>query len=758
MTERRTPSGTTKGTTGATTSGPARGSRKHGRGTPAQRERVAEFRAQDRRLAEAEATRRGTKRPSTSSATGSAPARRTDPRQPAAPTAKRTTAPTRSSAASTRHRPAEPVGRHAGRSAGADKVRNVGRDAGRDRHPVEPVSERLKADASRRRQPRHAKPLARVQHTSRRDRVAKRLTPGWFRAGSPRKRLIALLVGAALVFGAILVRITMLQTTDAASYTLAGTHQRTEETVLPASRGVIFDRNGDELALSVPATTIFVNPKLVLDPVGTAAVLATTLHLSPAKQQSLVVAMSDKTKGFEYVARQIDDATALAVMSLKLAGVDSYEEDTRVVPGGDLALGVIGKTDTDGKGIAGLERQYDTLLTGKNGELVQEHDTKGNAIPGSGSVSVPAVPGTDLVLTLDRSIQFSLEQALLKQVSELRAKGGTAIVEESGTGNILAMASVQIRADGTYAVTSANLGAVACEEPGSVAKVITTSAALNEGLITPQTYIEVPGYRIYDKGTRWEKVIHDAEPHKTEMMSVQDILVHSSNIGTIAESEALGPERQYNYMTAFGLGLKSALDFPSETKGLLAPWQKWQGTEKVTKSYGYGVCATAIQLVGAVNVVANNGVYVAPRLVQGTIGEDGVVAPAAPAATRTVLTPDTAQTMNLMMRAVVCDGTGAAAQVDGITVAGKTGTGVKAVNGVYGAEGKDAKYYSSFIGFFPAEAPKVTTLISIDEPDPTNLNRFGGTAAAPVFQAVVPTIMHQLEIQPPNTTGGCPKS
>ncbi|MCU1389060.1 MAG: ftsI [Ilumatobacteraceae bacterium] len=739
MTDRRTPS---------TTSEPARGSRKHGRGTPAQRERVAEFRAQDRRLAEADAIRRGTTRRSTSSGSSSTSAR-TAPRKGSAPapsrTSTRTAASTQSSGATARQRVLEPVGR-----------KHV-RDGGRDRRAIQPVADRLKADAHRRRPAKHAQPLARVKQTPRRVRVADRLTPGWFRAGTPRRRLIALLVGAALVFGAILVRITMLQTTDAASYTLAGTHQRTEETVLPASRGVIFDRNGDELALSVPATTIFVNPKLVLDPVGTAAVLATTLHLSAAKQQSLVVAMSDKTKGFEYVARQIDDATAGAVMSLKLAGVDSYEEDTRVVPGGDLALGVIGKTDTDGKGIAGLERQYDSLLTGKDGELVQEHDTKGNAIPGSGSVSVPAVPGTDLVLTLDRSIQFSLEQALLKQVSELRAKGGTAIVEESGTGNILAMASVEIRADGTYAVTSANLGAVACEEPGSVAKVITTSAALNEGLVTPQTYIEVPGYRIYDKGTQWEKVIHDAEYHKTEMMSVQDILVHSSNIGTIAESESLGPERQYNYMTAFGLGQKSALDFPSESKGLLAPWQKWQGTEKVTKSYGYGVCATAIQLIGAVNVVANNGVYVSPRLVQGTIGEDGVVVPAAAASTRTVLTPDTAQAMNLMMRAVVCDGTGAAAQVDGITVAGKTGTGVKAVNGVYGAEGKDAKYYSSFVGFFPAEAPKVTTLISIDEPDPTNLNRFGGTAAAPVFQAVVPAIMHQLEIQPPNTTGGCPK-
>lgn len=585
---------------------------------------------------------------------------------------------------------------------------------------------------------------------------ARRVVPGVFRAGTPRRRLLTMLVGAVLIFGGILFRITMLQTADAQSYTLAGTHQRTQETILRASRGVIFDRNGDELALSVPATTIFVNPKLVLDPEGTAAVLAATLQLSADRQQSLSTAMADKTKGFVYVARQVDESTAKSVMALKLAGVDSYAEDTRVVPGGDLARGVIGRTDTDGTGIAGLELLYNDVLTGTDGELVQEHDTRGNAIPGSGTVSVPAVPGEDLVLTIDRSIQFSLEQALLTQVSTLSAKGGTAIIEETGTGRILAMASVQRADDGTYHVTSANLGAVACEEPGSVAKVITTSAALNENVVTPQTYINVPYYRTYGKGTQWEQTIRDAEPHPTQMMSVHDILVHSSNIGTIAESESIGPERQYKYMTSFGLGERSALNFPSETRGLLKPWQEWQGTERVTKAYGYGFCATAIQLVGAVNVIANGGTYVAPRLVQGTIGNDGKVVDAAPSATHTVIRPDVAQDMNMMMRAVVCEGTAKAAQVDGITIAGKTGTGVKAVDGKYGTQGKDAKYYSSFIGFFPAEKPSVTTLISIDEPDPTNLNRFGGTAAAPVFQAVVPTVMHQLGIQPPNTTGGCP--
>lgn len=604
--------------------------------------------------------------------------------------------------------------------------------------------------AKRRLQPHNVRPLQKRA-------VRKQgFVPGVFRAGQPQRRLIALLIGAALAFGAVLFRVTMLQTAEAGSYTLAGTHQRTQDAVLRAGRGVIFDRNGDELALSVPATTIFVNPKLVGDPNGTAAALATMLHLSAEKQQQLAVAISNKDKSFVYVARQIDDKTASSVTALKLAGVDSYRESNRVIPGGDLARGVIGRTDTDGKGTAGLEQQYDSILTGIDGELVRQHDRAGRSIPGSGTVTVSAVPGKDIVLTIDRSIQFSLEQALLSRASELGARGGTAIVEETSTGNILAMASVRRDELGVYRVTVANVGAVDSYEPGSVAKVVTIAAGLNEGVVTPESVLSVPGKIVYDSGTPWVFTITDAEPHPRVDMSVRDILVHSSNIGTIGVSQKIGIANQYAYMKAFGFGDRSALDFPGESRGILKPWQKWRGTEQVTPAYGYGVAATAIQLVGAINTIANNGVYVSPRLVQGTIGNDGKVQPVAPATTRRVVTPQTAASMNSLMRQVVCDGTATRAQVEGITIAGKTGTGIKAVAGQYGTDASTKAYYSSFVGFFPAEAPRVTTLISIDEPPAGNLDRFGGTAAAPVFQAVVPTIMHQMGIQPPTTTGGCP--
>jgi len=579
---------------------------------------------------------------------------------------------------------------------------------------------------------------------------------GYFTAGNTHTRLIIVLVVAVLVFGYVLVHVARLQTVDADMYTRAGTSQRTQDAVLHASRGVIFDRNGDELALSVPATTIFVNPKLVGDPAGTAAVLATMLSLSPERQQSLALAIANKDKSFVYVARQIDDHKAAAVTALKLAGVDSYRESSRVIPGGDLARSVIGRTDTDGKGTAGLEQQYDSLLTGVDGELVRQHDKKGHSIPGSGTVTVAAVPGKDIVLTIDRSIQFSLEQALLKRASELGARGGTAIVEETGTGNILAMASVRRDDLGVYRVTVANVAAVDSYEPGSVAKVITIAAGLNERVVTPESVLSVEGKHTYDAGTAYKFTISDAEPHPTMDMTVRDILVHSSNLGTVGVSAMIGSAKQYGYMRSFGLGEKSDLNFPGESQGILKPWQKWRGTENITPAYGYGVAASAIQLIGAINTIANGGVYVAPRLVQGTVGSDGKVQPASPAASRRVVTPETAASMNLLMRHVVCDGTAKKAQVEGITIAGKTGTGIKAVAGQYGANAGSKAYYSSFVGFFPAEDPQVTTLISIDEPPAGSRDRFGGTAAAPVFQDVVPSIMHQLGIQPPTNTGGCP--
>jgi cell division protein FtsI (penicillin-binding protein 3) len=589
--------------------------------------------------------------------------------------------------------------------------------------------------------------------------VRQRTSRHHFRAGQSRRRLRVFLVASAVVFAVILARVVLLQTSDADQLREAGRAQRTSETVLRAGRGVIFDRNGEELALSVPSTTIFANPKLVTDAPGAVRALATALLLSPDRQRSLLEAFTAKDKSFVYVARQVTDDQAEAIELLDLNGVDSLAEDRRTMPSGSVGQSVIGRTNIDGEGIAGVEMQYDELLTGVDGEMNRQHDRDGRSLPGSENTTVAPVPGGDLVLTIDRSVQYVVELALVEQVTRLLARGGSAVVLDTDTGEVIAMAGVRRGDDGVVRVTSGNIAAVDAAEPGSVVKAMTVAAALNEGTVTPETTFHVPFRKQYS-----DTFLHDAEVHPDYTWPVSTILAKSSNIGTIEVMLTMGESLRETkeilgtYMKAFGLGAKTALDFPGESRGLGVDWTKWEGAEQYTVAYGQGLASTSIQLVAAINVIANGGVYVAPKLVAGTIDAAGVLEPAPDSATRRVVRPEVAQQVNLMMREVVCTGTAGAAQIDGVTVAGKTGTGLKALEGGgYEDEDGNRRYYSSFAGYFPAEDPQVTVLVSIDEPpgDAEQQTRFGGTAAAPVFADIAPTIIHELNIDLP-AGGGCP--
>jgi cell division protein FtsI (penicillin-binding protein 3) len=240
-------------------------------------------------------------------------------------------------------------------------------------------------------------------------------------------------------------------------------------------------------------------------------------------------------------------------------------------------------------------------------------------------------------------------------------------------------------------------------------------------------------------------------------MTLREIIVHSSNIGTLLMTEQVGTERFGQYLDNFGFGQVTALNFPDESPGLIKPASEWEGTEKVTTSYGYGYSVTAVQLAAAVNTVANNGIYVAPKMVKAVIGADGVVTDTPASASHEVLQPATAATMTDMMTDVVCDGTGKDAQIPGISVAGKTGTAYKTQGdgGYVGANG-ERLYRATFVGYFPADAPKVTILVTIDEPDPTSKDRFGGKAAAPLFATIATSAIHELQIVPSPGDTGCP--
>lgn len=554
---------------------------------------------------------------------------------------------------------------------------------------------------------------------------------------------------ALLVIGAVLLvlicRVAYLQTTEAENLRSAAAEQWTRSVSIPAQRGTVFDRNGAELAMSVPAVTVSINPKLIENGSATIQILDDLLDLPDDKVAELLAEIASKDRGFVFVRRQADADIGDQLAAMRLAGVNVDRESRREMPGGDTGRSIIGRTNIDGVGISGLELQYDDLLTGTGGEMRREVAPGGRSIPGSETVTAQPVAGDDLVLTLDRSIQYSTEQVLLEQVAAIGAKGATAIAMDTDTGEIYSMASVR-RDDetGEYGVTSGNFAAVDAYEPGSVAKVITIASSLSEGLVTPETSYVVPWRKQY-----YDDLLKDSHEHPDEVMSVARILSESSNIGTIFVQQEMGRERHREYMAAFGLGSRTALDFPGESPGILKEAKDLWGSERVTVAYGQGVSSTSLQLVAAVNTIANRGTYVAPKLVKATVGPDGSVVETEPSESRSVVTEQAAIQTTEMMRNVVCSGTATLARVEGLSIAGKTGTAFKAAdNGTYFDDDGNRIYYSSFVGFFPAENPQVTVLVSIDEPPAGTNDRFGGTAAAPVFAELAPTLIHELGIVP----------
>jgi len=563
---------------------------------------------------------------------------------------------------------------------------------------------------------------------------------------------VALIVIAVVLIG-LIGRVAHLQTTEADTLRSAAADQWTRSVTIRAQRGTMFDRHGAELAMSVPAVTVSINPKLIDNGPATVQVLDDLLDLPDDETAQLLAEIESKERGFVFVRRQADADIGDEISSLKLAGVNVDRESRREMPGGDTGRSVIGRTDIDGEGISGLELQFDDLLTGAGGEMRREVAPGGRSIPGSETVAAQPVAGDDLVLSLDRSVQYSTEQVLLEQLAAIGAKGATAIAMDTDTGEIYSMASVRMNEEsGRYEVTSGNFAAVDSYEPGSVAKVITIASALSEGLVRPETSYLVPWRKQY-----YDDLLKNSHEHPDTVMSVSQILIESSNIGTIFVQQEMGRAKHREYMAQFGLGARTALDFPGESPGILKQPEDLWGSERVTVAYGQGVSSTSLQLVAAVNTIANRGTYVAPKLVNATVGPDGTITETAPSESRRVVNEQAALQTTEMMRNVVCSGTATRAQVDGLSIAGKTGTAFKAAdNGTYFDDDGDRIYYSSFVGFFPAEDPQVTVLISVDEPPAGTGDRFGGTAAAPVFAELAPTLIHELGIVPAPGATGCP--
>ncbi|MEU6382988.1 penicillin-binding protein 2 [Streptomyces bauhiniae] len=586
------------------------------------------------------------------------------------------------------------------------------------------------------------------------------------RLGSPRPRLRLVGLALALVLTAFTVRLLQVQAVDASTYSAKAEQNRYVAHVLTAERGGITDRNGVALAVSEDAYDITADPmmfnreqlKISDGPEQAAALLAPILgqdqealvkKLRPANKQSRYARLANRQT--PQVWKQIKDLKAAFVKKGTpnvLAGVFADPSSQRVYPNKELAAGILGWVNNEGRGGGGIEQQLDKQLSGKDGKI-RYAQSGGREVPTVGSTETPAVPGSDVELTIDRDIQWAAQNAISEQVKKSKADRGYVVVQDTATGQILAMAnSPGFDPNDLSKADSAAMGNPALQdayEPGSTAKVMSMAAVLEENAATPLTHVVVPN-RLH----RGDRLFQDDVDHATWYLTLNGVLAKSSNIGTILAAGQLGKTQRaandtlYSYLRQFGIGRYTGLGFPGETPGILAPSAKWSTSQQYTIPFGQGFSINAMQAASVYSTIANGGVRVAPTLVRGTKGADGRFAPAPKAAKTRVVSEKTAKTVAQMLESVVDDeqGTGVKARIPGYRVAGKTGT----ANRVDPATGRYHGYTSSFAGFAPADKPRVTVYCAIQ--NATSGSYFGGQICGPVYKQVMEFALKTLQVPP----------
>lgn len=564
------------------------------------------------------------------------------------------------------------------------------------------------------------------------------------RAGAPRERsaktgrFSSLLGIMAIGLLAIVCRLVYVHVIVGPAYAASAAEQRTRDIVLPPDRGFILDREGEVLAESMEACTIYAVPPAVKDKAGTASVLARVL----GGDEAAYLAKLNKDANFVYIARKTDVARADSLRALGIEGLGFIEDTRRVYPSNELACQVLGFVNVDDEGLAGLELFYDDVLAGTPGRLIGEWGSDGRPIPGGVTQEVKPVDGYDLVLTIDKDIQYQAQVMLAETVKEWGAKAGSVLVMDPRNGEILAMASVPVfnpNSPGSAGPDAQrNRPIVDTYEPGSTAKAMTASAVIDAGIFTPTSVIELPP--TLKVGGR---TIHDAHTRpNTVKWTLTEIVTHSSNVGAAKVAIELGGDRLYDYFSRFGLTEKTGVDFPGEVKGWLPPTDQWSGSSIGTIPFGQGLSVTPLQLARAFAVIANGGELVTPHFLKAV--------PDAPdldfswPTRRAGIDPKTCEAMRAVLTDVVNEGTARRAAVPGYQVAGKTGTAQKArTDGKAGYA--TGKYVASFSGFIPASDPRVLIVITLDEP---TKSIYGGTVAAPMFSRLAAYCVEHLKIPP----------
>ena len=540
-----------------------------------------------------------------------------------------------------------------------------------------------------------------------------------------------------VLFIALISRAFQLQVLSGKKLKTLAQRQHTTVLQLPPERGVIYDRNGEKLAVSIMANSVCADPSKIADPIRAAGQVAGFLNLD---SQSVLKKIS-QPKNFCWLARKISPEQAASVENADIEGIFLVKEPKRFYPNGELAAHLVGFVGMDANGLEGLESKYDESLKGKPEKLAWARDAKGKKLfLRVENNEIKKNESTNLVLTIDNRIQYLVETHLKDAVLSKGAKGGLAIVMDPKTGEILAMANEMgfnpNNVDGLTPEKWRNRAITDYFDPGSTFKPFLVAGALEEKIIkeSDKFFCENGNYKVANR------VIHEANKKRHGVLSVPDILKYSSNIGAAKIAQKMGKEKFYDYIESFGFGVKTGIDLPGESAGLVRPVKNWVPVDTAMIGFGQGVSVTAIQLIAAVSAIANNGVLMKPYVVRGFADKDNrLIKLYTPTVVRKVISPDVAKRLTNMLTEVVgaVDGTGKNARIVNVAVAGKTGTSQKFdfSRGVYSSE----KVRTSFMGFFPADNPQVAILVILDEPQK---DKWGGVAAAPVFKNIGEQILN----------------
>ena len=544
------------------------------------------------------------------------------------------------------------------------------------------------------------------------------------------RRVRLLLLAFSLAFAGLFGRAVWLQGFRADTLERLAAIQNTVTVEVPAGRGAILDRQGVALAMGTEATTVYADPLRIRRPWAVAIAAGRALGIDA---DALTRELSDRSRRFVYVERQADPDGAENLRRQRLPGLGFYPEERRDYPQHVIASHVVGYAGVDNNGLAGLERRYDHPLAGRPGSQTIVRDPTGRAVDVVRSTT--PVEGRDVHLALDRILQEDLQDVLRRTVLRWRARSATGIVLDPRNGGVLGMAVVPRfdanRFNEAPPDVTRNRAVTDTYEPGSTFKVVAVTGALAERLVSPdQRFFLQPEIKVADR------VIHENDRDEAKSMSVADIVAESSNVGAVTLAQLLGPTRLDRWISKFGFGRRTGIDFPGETPGIVLPLKKWSGSSIGTVPIGQGIGVTPVQMAAAYGAVANGGVWTQPQLATLVEGQR----PLRPHRRR-IMSKPVAREMLEMLRGVVSDGSGEKAAVAGYSVGGKTGTAAKPDGKGY----SKSKYVASFVGIVPTSKPRLVILVAVDEP---HGNIYGGTVAAPAFSEIAKFGLQYLGVPP----------